>query len=191
MNRAQRPTVDDIEKELARRDTIRKYRNATVITLGIIVVVSAIAVIVATLLLPVLRVSGSSMSPVIKDNDIVCTVKKSELERGDIAAFYYNNKILIKRVIAGEGDIVVFNKKGEGFVNDDKLDEPYAVDVGEGDCDIDFPFQVPEDSWFVMGDHRSSSIDSRTKQVGCIKNEDMIGKVVLRVYPFKRISFIK
>lgn len=190
MTREQRPTIEEIEEELSRRETVRKYKNAFKITIGILIVTAAVAVLIATLVMPVLKVKGGSMSPLLDDGEVVLVLKKSKFESGEPAAFYYNNKVLIKRVIAGAGDTVIIDDEGNVFVNDKKLDEPYAVDKDEGECDIEFPFKVPEGCWFVLGDHRSTSVDSRSKRVGCIKQEDMIGRILFRIYPFKQISFI-
>lgn len=187
MIRENRPTREQVEKELARREMGDRYKRALLVTLGSIVAVAAVAVIAATMFLPVLKVSGTSMTPILENGEIVVAVKNSSFETGDIVAFYYNNKILIKRVIAGSGDYVDMDSEGYVYVNNEKLDEPYAVDLGEGKCDIEFPYQVPEGSWFVLGDHRSTSIDSRSSIVGCITDENMLGKVFLRVYPINKI----
>lgn len=184
MTRAERPTLEQIERELARRDTVSRYSKALRVTLIVLIVVSALSVLAATIFFPVLTVTGTSMTPLLEQDQIVVVAKGIKPKTGDVAAFYYNNKILLKRVIAGSGDMVDIDDKGNVYVNDKKLDEPYAVEKGEGECDITLPFQVPEDSWFVMGDHRSTSIDSRSTQVGCIKDEDVLGVIFLRVYPF-------
>lgn len=188
MTRADRPTLEQIERELARRDTLGRYAKAMRITIAVLIVVSAVSVLAATIFFPVLTVTGSSMTPSLEEKQIVVAAKGSTPKTGDIAAFYYNNKILLKRVIAGEGDIVDMDSHGNVYVNDKLIDEPYAVDKGEGECNIEFPFQVPEKSWFVLGDHRSTSIDSRTTEVGCIKDDDILGKIFLRIYPFKDID---
>ncbi len=190
MTRADRPTLEQIERELIRREGISRYRRVLRITLAVLAVVVALSVLTATLWFPILRVSGASMSPALEADDVVMVVKARRFECGEIVAFYYNNKILLKRAIAGAGDWVDMDADGNVFVNDVKLDEPYAVDKGEGLCDLTFPFQVPEDSWFMLGDHRSTSVDSRSSQVGCIKSEDVLGKVFLRIYPFGRVRFV-
>ena len=186
MTRADRPTLDQIKKELVRRDRMSRYTNALKITLVALVFVISISVLLAVLWIPVLRVTGTSMTPHLEEGDIVIIRKTSNFKTGNIIAFYYNNKILLKRVIAGAGDVVDMDKDGNVYVNNSKIDEPYAVDKGKGRCDIEFPYQVPEDSWFVLGDHRSTSIDSRSDEIGCIKQEDVIGKLFFRIYPFKK-----
>lgn len=186
MTRADRPTLDQIKNELVRRDRMSRYTNALKITLVALVFVISISVLLAVLWIPVLRVTGTSMTPHLEEGDIVIIRKTSNFKTGNIIAFYYNNKILLKRVIAGAGDVVDMDKDGNVYVNNSKIDEPYAVDKGKGKCDIEFPYQVPEDSWFVLGDHRSTSIDSRSDEIGCIKQEDVIGKLFFRIYPFKK-----
>lgn len=189
MTREDRPTLEQIECELSRRDTVSRYARAFRMTIVVLILVVAVSILVATLWLPVLRVSGTSMTPALNEDDIVVVVKSSDFECGEIVAFYYNNKILLKRVIAGEGDWVDIDENGNVYVNDVLIEEPYAVDKGEGNCDIEFPYQVPEGCWFVLGDHRSTSIDSRSLEIGCVKNEDMLGKVFFRVYPVREMTF--
>lgn len=141
------------------------------------------AVLVATLWLPVLQIYGSSMTPTLEEGDIVVSIKSKTYETGDIVAFYYNNKILIKRVIAGSGDWVDLDEDGTVYVNGEKLDEPYVKDKAFGECDLELPYQVPESRIFVMGDHRSVSVDSRSKAVGCVAEEQIVGKLVFRIWP--------
>lgn len=141
------------------------------------------AVLVATLWLPVLQIYGSSMTPTLEEGDIVVSIKSKTYETGDIVAFYYNNKILIKRVIAGSGDWVDLDEDGTVYVNGEKLDEPYVKDKAFGECDLELPYQVPESRIFVMGDHRSVSVDSRSKAVGCVAEEQIVGKLVCRIWP--------
>ena len=141
------------------------------------------AVLVATLWLPVLQIYGSSMTPTLEEGDIVVSIKSKTYETGDIVAFYYNNKILIKRVIAGSGDWVDLDEDGTVYVNGEQLDEPYVNDKAFGECDLELPYQVPESRIFVMGDHRSVSVDSRSKAVGCVAEEQIVGKLVCRIWP--------
>ena len=154
--------------------------RSTVYTL---VIVAAAAVLVATLWLPVLQIYGSSMTPTRSDGDIVVSLKRSSFEQGDVVAFYYNNKILIKRVIAGPGDWVDVKEDGTVFVNGTELDEPYLEEKAFGDCDIDLPYQVPDNRYFCLGDHRATSVDSRNTAVGCVAEEQIVGKIVFRVWP--------
>lgn len=189
-NIPKRPTLEEVERELARRDTVSRYLKALRITVVSLVFVVSVSVLLAVLWIPVLRVTGTSMTPTLEDNDVVVVRKTNKFDTGEMIAFYYNNKVLIKRAIASSGDMVYIDKKGDVYVNEKKIDDNYAVDKGKGKCDIEFPYQVPEDSYFVLGDHRSTSIDSRSDEIGCVKKEDVIGKVFLRVYPFKRFSFM-
>ena len=154
-------------------------------TVSTLIVVAAVAVLIATLLMPVLQIYGTSMSPTLYDGDIIATIKTTEFEPGDVVAFYYNNKILVKRVIAMSGQWVDMDEDGNVYVNDVLLDEPYLVERAFGECDIKLPYQVPENRIFVMGDHRSVSVDSRSTTVGCVAEEQLVGKLVFRVWPLK------
>lgn len=177
-------TSEDIERELNRVKYKERYERTLRSTIYTLITVSAIAVLVATLFLPVLQIYGTSMTPTLYDGDIVLTLKTSEFETGDVIAFYYNNKILVKRVIGTSGDWVSMNEDGDVMLNGELLYEPYVVDKSIGECNIEFPYQVPEERLFVMGDHRSVSIDSRNTTIGCISQEQIVGKLVLRIWPF-------
>lgn len=177
-------TSKDIESELNRVKYKEKYGRTLRSTVYTLITVSAIAILVATLLLPILQIYGTSMAPTLQDGDIVLTVKTSKFETGDVIAFYYNNKILVKRVIAISGDWVNMDEDGDVTVNGNMLYEPYIVDKSVGECNIDFPYQVPEERLFVMGDHRSVSIDSRSTTIGCISQEQIVGKLEFRLWPF-------
>ena len=145
----------------------------------------------ATLLLPVLQIYGTSMTPTLHDGDIVLSVKTGKLEQGDIVAFYYNNKILVKRVIAGPGQWVDIDEEGNVYVDGELLDEPYLDDKALGSCNIQLPYQVPDGRWFVMGDHRSVSVDSRDRAVGCVSEEQIVGRLTFRVWPLNRASSLQ
>ena len=182
------PTSKELEEELGRVRYRTRYRNVLRSTIYTLITVAAIAVLVATLLLPVLQVYGSSMTPTLTDRDIVVTVKTSEFKSGDVVAFYYNNKILVKRVIAQAGEWVDITPEGDVYVGATQqsmelLDEPYLMEKALGDCNIELPYQVPESRVFVMGDHRSVSVDSRNTAVGCVAEEQLVGKLVFRVWP--------
>ncbi len=182
------PTSQQLEEELSRAKYRRRYRSILRSTVYTLITVAAIAVLVATLLMPVLQIYGSSMSPTLADRDIVLSIKKSEFNSGDVVAFYYNNKILVKRVIAKSGEWVNVTPEGDVYVGktvDDMklLDEPYLEAKAMGDCNIEFPYQVPESRVFVMGDHRDVSVDSRNTAVGCVAEEQLVGKLVFRVWP--------
>ena len=180
---ADMPTLEQLRAESAREKHKKRFSRAVRNTIFTLITVSAAAVLIAVLLLPVLRIYGTSMSPTLSEGDIVVSVKSSNFETGEIVAFYYNNKILVKRVIAHAGDWVNIDKDGTVFVNEKKLDEPYASDLAFGDCDIELPYQVPESRLFVMGDHRSVSVDSRNTSVGCVAEEQIVGKIIFRVWP--------
>ena len=186
-----RPTVSQIEAELNRTRYRIRYRTVLRSTIYTLVIVAAVAVLVATLWLPVLQIYGGSMAPTLVDGDIVVSVKSSDLKQGDVIAFYYNNKILVKRVIAGPGDWVEITEDGDVYVDGTLLEEPYLAEKAYGDCNIELPYQVPESRIFVMGDHRSVSVDSRNTAVGCIAEEQVVGQLVFRVWPFELFGEIK
>lgn len=185
------PTSQQIEEELSRTKYRKRYRSVLKSTIYTLITVAAAAVLVATLLMPVLQIYGSSMTPTLADKDIVLTVKSSELKTGDVVAFYYNNKILVKRVIAGPGDWVDITEEGDVYVNEELLDEPYLIEKAFGDCNIELPYQVPESRIFVMGDNRSVSVDSRSTVVGCVAEEAIVGKLVYRIWPLKQMGKIE
>ena len=185
-----RPTVSQIEAELNRTRYRIRYRTVLRSTIYTLVIVAAVAVLVATLWLPVLQIYGGSMAPTLVDGDIVVSVKSSDLKQGDVIAFYYNNKILVKRVIAGSGDWVDIKENGTVFVNGQELNEPYIDEKALGDCNIELPYQVPETRLFVMGDQRSVSVDSRNVAVGCIAEEQIVGRMVFRAWPLNAIGAI-
>ena len=185
----ERPTVEILEAELNRVKYRQRYRAVLKRTVYALITVAAIAVLVATLWLPVLQIYGSSMTPTLQDGQIVFSVKTADLEQGDIIAFYYNNKILVKRVIASQGEWVdICSETGDVSVNDVLLDEPYLAEKSFGDADIEFPYQVPDGKIFVMGDHRSTSVDSRHTAVGCVAEEQIVGKIVFRVWPLDQFG---
>jgi len=154
-------------------------------TVYMLITVAAVAILVATLWLPVLQIYGSSMTPTLHNGDIVFSLKSSDFEPGDVVAFYYNNKILVKRVIAGPADWVDITDEGIVYVNGVLQEEPYIADQAFGDTNIELPYQVPDGKFFVMGDHRSTSVDSRNTAVGCVAQEQVVGKIVFRVWPFE------
>lgn len=177
------PDTDHVRQELQRVQRKQRFNRVMRSTIGVILVAAALSVLVATLWMPVLQTYGSSMTPTLQDGEILVSVKSSEFQCGDIIAFYYNNKILIKRVIAGPTDWVEITEDGSVYVNGNLLDEPYILEKAYGDCDITFPYQVPDGRYFVLGDHRSASSDSRHSTVGCVAAEQIVGKLVFRVWP--------
>ena len=179
----QTPTVEQLEQELKRETYRRRYNRVLRSTIYTLITVAAAAVLVATLFLPVLRIYGSSMTPTMADGDIVVSVKGGSFTRGDIIAFWFNNKILVKRVIANPGEWVDIDAEGNVSINGEPLDEPYLTEKALGECDIELPYQVPDGRLFVMGDHRSTSSDSRSSAVGCVAEEQIVGKLVFRVWP--------
>ena len=184
-------TTEEIERELKRVKYNDRSRNTLKNTIYVLLVVAAIAVLVATLFLPVLQIYGSSMTPTLHDGQLIVSVKEKEFEAGDIIAFYYNNKILVKRVIGSTGDWIDIDKEGNVKVNGKLLDEPYVEDKALGECNISLPYQVPEGKIFVMGDHRSVSIDSRHSSVGCVAQDQIVGKLVMRVWPLNEFTILE
>ncbi len=182
------PSVELLEAELQRVKYQNRYRAVLKSTVYTLITVAAIAVLVATLWLPVLQIYGSSMTPTLQDGEIVFSVKTANMEQGDIIAFYYNNKILVKRVIAGPGDWVDILEDGTVLVNDQQLQEPYLAEKSFGDADITLPYQVPDGKTFVMGDHRATSVDSRHTAVGCVAEEQIVGKIIFRIWPLERLG---
>lgn len=182
---------EGIEKELNRIRYKERYGKTLRSTVYALITVAAIAVLVATLALPVLQIYGSSMTPSLEDGEIVVSIKTADFEKKDIVAFYYNNKILVKRVIATAGEWVELDKEGNLYVNGELIDEPYIKEKALGECDIEMPYQVPEGRVFVMGDHREVSIDSRSSVVGCVAEEQVVGKLVFRLWPLESFGKLK
>ena len=186
----QPPTLEQLTAELARENYKRRFGRVLRSTLFTLVVVAAVAVLVATIWTPVLQIYGSSMTPTLNEGEIVVSVKGSDFEPGDLVAFYLGNKILVKRCIAGPGQWVDINENGDVFVDGQLLDEPYLTEKALGECDQSFPYQVPESRFFCMGDHRATSVDSRHSAVGCVAEEQIVGKIVFRVWPLQQFGAV-
>lgn len=184
------PQLEILQKELNRELYKRRFRRLLKSTVGALVVVAAIAALIATLILPVLQIAGTSMEPNLNNGDIVVLMKSNKLENGELCAFYYSNKILVKRIIAGPGDYLWIEDDGTVYLNGEPLDEPYLQEKSLGECDVEFPYQVPENAYFMMGDHRATSIDSRSSVIGCVAEDQIIGKILFRVWPLSQLKWM-
>lgn len=185
------PSVEQLEAELKRVKYRSRYRAVLRSTLYMLIVVAAVAVLVATIWMPVLQIYGASMTPTLNEGDIVVSIKGSDFEPGDLVAFYLGNKILVKRCIAGPGQWVNIDEDGNVSVDGKLLEEPYLTEKSFGGSNIELPYQVPDNRYFCMGDHRSTSVDSRHKEVGCVSEEQIVGKIVFRVFPFGEFGKLK
>ena len=183
------PTKQQVETERKRYRRQKAYNKALGGTVYVLTIVAAVAVLIATLVLPVLQIEGTSMEPTLANGDIVLLTKTTNFGRGELCGFSWNNKLLIKRVIGIPGDWIEIDTDGTVYLNGEKLDEPYEAQLSVGECDLEFPYQVPQEQYFVLGDMRESSIDSRNTLIGCVETDQIVGKLFFRVWPFDRISF--
>ena len=183
------PTKQQVETERKRYRRQKAYNKALSGTVYVLTIVAAVAVLIATLVLPVLQIEGTSMEPTLVNGDIVLLTKTTSFSRGELCGFSWNNKLLIKRVIGTPGDWIEIDTDGTVYLNGEKLDEPYAQQLSVGECDLEFPFQVPQEEYFVLGDMRESSIDSRNTLIGCVEKDQIVGKVFFRIWPFQTIRF--
>ncbi len=177
------PSSAEVQRELTREEYKRRYHQTLRSTVFVLITAAAAAILVATLWMPVLRIYGSSMTPTLEESEIVVSLKLKNFEQGDIIAFYYGNQLLVKRCIAGPGDWVEITEDGTVYVNGTELAEPYLTEKALGICDLQFPYQVPDGKYFLMGDHRETSIDSRHSTVGCVAADQIVGKIVYRIWP--------
>lgn len=184
------PTAKQIETEILREKYNRKYKQVLKSTIYSLIVVAAVAVLIATLAFPVLQISGSSMEPTLNDEEIVVLLKTTNMKKDELCCFSYQNKLLIKRVIGLPGDKINIDVNGNVFVNDELIDEPYVTDKALGECDVDFPCYVTDNHYFVLGDHRSTSIDSRSSVIGLVSEEFIVGKIFFRIWPLESICFV-
>ena len=185
------PELSQLEAELRREQYRRRYKRTLRSTIFVLIVVAAAAVLAATVWLPVFRIYGSSMTPTVSEGEIVVSMKGMSFEKGAVVAIWFGNKLLVKRVIAGPGEWVDIDQDGNTYVNSQLLDEPYVSERALGECNIELPYQVPEGRYFVMGDHRSTSQDSRSTAVGCIPEEQIVGRIVMRVWPLSSFGRVQ
>jgi len=185
------PSVEELQAELERLKYRSRYRNAFFSTVNVLIAAAAVAILAATLWFPVLQIYGTSMEPTLDDGNIVVSLRTGTMKQGDVVAFYYNNNILVKRMIAGPGDWVDIDDNGNVYINDIRLDEPYIDEPALGETNIELPYQVPENRYFLMGDQRKTSIDSRNTAVGCVAEEQIVGRLVFRVWPLKEFGRIQ
>ena len=191
MNEMKFPSSAEVEQELNREQYKKRYTRTLKSTVFALVTAAAAAVLVAALWLPVLEIFGASMTPTLSEGQYVVAVKDNTPQTGDIVAFYYGNKVLVKRCIAGPGSWVDILEDGTVTVNGKAIEEPYLTRKHFGICDLELPYQVPEGTYFLMGDERETSVDSRHSSVGCISVDQMVGKIVYRVWPIETFGIVK
>ena len=184
-------TIDEIKQELKKEKFKSRYVKVLMSTVYTLIIVASVAALIATLIMPVLQISGTSMEPTLNEGEIVLALKTKNIKAGDVIAFYHGNKILVKRVIATSGQWVKITDEGDVYVDGKLVNEPYVKEKSLGQADVKFPIQVSEGSYFILGDDRETSIDSRTEVIGSISQEDIIGKVLIKAWPIKQIGVVK
>ncbi len=182
------PSIEQVENELKSIKYRKIFKKTLVSTIAILTVVAAVAVLISTIFFPVIQVSGSSMEPSLNDGDIIVLMKSKKCKYGDLCCISWQNKLLLKRIIGMPGDSISIDESGNVFVNDKLLDEPYIKEKSLGICEIEFPYKVPENKVFILGDYRDISVDSRSEAIGCIDTDQIIGHVMFRVWPFEQIE---
>ncbi|MEZ3433505.1 MAG: signal peptidase I [Lachnospiraceae bacterium] len=185
------PSIELLKAELARVESRRNFRRALLNIAGVLVVAAAVAALIATQVFVLIRVNGSSMSPTFEAEEIIILKRTEEVKAGDIIGFYYGGSIFLKRVIGAAGDQIDIDQKGNVYVNDELLEEPYLKNKDLGKCELDFPYQVPEGMYFVIGDNRAVSLDSRIKSIGCVQSDQIVGRTVIRVWPLTRVEIMR
>lgn len=185
------PTIQQLEAELKRVKQQQRFIKTLRSTVATLIVVAASVVLISNLLLPILRIYGSSMTPTLVNGNIVVAVRNGLYNRGDVIAFYYNNKILVKRIVGLPGEWIDIDENGNVSVDGQPLEEAYLEEKAFGECDIELPYQVPDGRYFVLGDHRSVSSDSRNSAIGCVSEEQIVGELIFRVWPFDEFGTIQ
>lgn len=182
------PSIESLREELAREESRHSFRRTLLNIAGVLVVAAAIAALMATRLFVLIRINGSSMEPTLKNGEIIFLRQTKEIKAGDMVGFYYGGRVLIKRAICGAGDSIDIDKEGNVYVNGEQIDEPYLTEKSLGKCERDFPYEVPENMFFVLGDNRAVSMDSRIRSIGCVEKNQIVGKVAFRAWPLARIG---
>lgn len=189
--RSWHPSSEEVEQEIRRVRHRRKYSKTLSSTVCYMLLAAAVAVLLATLWLPVLRIYGDSMTPTLVKDELVIAVKNADFQTGDVCAFYYNNRLLVKRVIANPGDWVDIDEAGNVYVNGEQIEEPYVIEKALGQCNLELPYQVPDGKYFVLGDDRAVSLDSRNSVIGCVSKEQVLGKIVFRIWPLSEMGAVQ
>ena len=183
-------SISALEEEIKREKYKSKYTKILKSTIYALIIIASISALIGTLIMPVLEVNNTTMKPLLENNEIVLSLKTKKLKQGDIIAFYQGNKILIKRVVAVPGNYISIDEEGNIYVDGEVLNEPYVTNKQKGETNIEFPYQVPESEYFVLSDERDKTNDSRNEDIGLIKKDNVIGKVIFRVWPLKKLGAI-